>query len=82
MALKDESFATVKRGPESWNYIYVALGFAIAIEATVIHMALHFPWNVGVFVLVGGFTFWLFIFNGWFQNKLIGIKNKYESKSR
>jgi hypothetical protein len=28
----------VKRGPESWSYIYIALGFALTIEATVVSM--------------------------------------------
>jgi hypothetical protein len=38
----------VKRGPESWGYIYTVLGFVITIESTVIGMMtpLMFPWNV------------------------------------
>jgi hypothetical protein len=28
------------------------------------------------------FTVYLFLFNGWFQNLLIGIKNWYEGKAR
>jgi hypothetical protein len=75
---------TVKRGPESWTYIYVMLGFALAIEATVITMVepVKFPWNIAIFVVIAGMTFWLFINNGWFQNKLIGMKHRYEEKGR
>lgn len=75
---------TVRRGPESWTYIYVVLGFALAIEATVITMVepIKFPWNVVLFIAVAAATFWLFIFNGWFQNKLITMKLAYENKGR
>ena len=42
--------ASVVRGPESWNYIYVFLGFALAMEGTTIGMfPLSFPWNIIVF---------------------------------
>ena len=74
----------VTRGSESWAYIYVALGFTLAIEGTVIQMidCLKFPSNLIMYVAVGALTFWLFLFDGWFQNKLIGLKNKYESRAR
>jgi len=76
--------ATVKRGPESWGYIYVTLGFALAIEGTIIQMAtpVGFPWNLIAYFVLAAFTFWLFIGNGWFQNKLIGMKIRYEEKDR
>ena len=76
--------ASVRRGAESWTYIYVMLGFALTIEATVVTMIepLKFPWNLVVYAIIGIITFWLFIDNGWFQNKLISMKLKYEDKSR
>jgi hypothetical protein len=72
----------VKRGPESWSYIYIALGFALTIEPTVVSMIepLKFPWNIITYLIVGGLTFWLFLNNGWFQNKLVGLKIRYEEK--
>lgn len=84
MKIADSLDATVTRGPVSWNYIYVTLGFAIAIEGTIIQMIspLIFPWNVATFVVLAALTFCLFLFNGRFQNKLIGLKNNYEAKSR
>ena len=74
--------AKIRRGPESWAYIYIALGFALTIEGTTIDMALSFPWNLLSYLVVGALTVWLFLFNGWFQNKLIGIKAKYEAAAR
>jgi hypothetical protein len=42
----------VTRGPEGWAYSYIALGFALSIEATIVQMIdpLHFPWNVAAYV--------------------------------
>jgi hypothetical protein len=81
----DTVSATVTRGPASWAYIYVALGFALAIEGTVVQMStppLIFPWNLVAYGVVAAITFWLFAFNAWFQNKLIGLKNRYENQPR
>lgn len=76
--------ASVKRGPESWSYIYTVLGFVVAVEATVIGMMtpLTFPWNIVLFVIVAAITIWQFIENGWLHNKLIGLKIRYENKAR
>lgn len=75
---------TVTRGPDSWAYIYIVLGFAIAIEASVIAQVepLKFPWNLIAFLLVAGITTWALLTTGWLQNKLIGLKLKYENKAR
>lgn len=74
----------IKRGPESWSYIYVALGFALSIEASVVTMIepLKFPWNLVIYAFVSLMTFAMFINNRWFQSKLIGLKNRYEAKER
>lgn len=74
----------VKRGQQSWAFIYVMLGFALAIEGTIIGMItpLVFPWNLIVYAVLGVITFWLFIDNGRFQNKLIAMKTRYEDKGR
>jgi uncharacterized membrane protein len=76
--------AKVKRGPESWAFIYIALGFVLTIESTIIVMItpLSFPYNIIVYAIVALISVWLFIENGWFQNKLIGCKNRYENKLR
>ncbi len=66
MKLADGLTATVKRGPESWAFIYTTLGFALAIESAVVAMIepLRFPWNVVVYVVVAILTFRLFIASG------------------
>jgi hypothetical protein len=74
----------VTRGPEGWAYIYIALGFALSIEATIVQMIdpLHFPWNLAAYAVIALSTAWLFLSSGWFHNKLIGWKDRYEGKSR
>lgn len=73
----------VGRGPDSWTYIYVVLGFTLSIGGTIIQMTpLVFPWNLAIFLVFGVIAFWLFIFNGKFQSKLIGLKLDYENKTR
>lgn len=80
--MKSSVNTQVIRGKESWNYIYIFLGFAISIEATVIGMItpLLFPYNLLAFAATAAITFNLFLFNSRFQNKLIGLKNRYEDK--
>ncbi len=77
---------TVRRGEKSWNYIYIALAFAITFEGTVIQMiptdVLRFPWNVVTYLGVGIATGYLFLECGWLQNKLLGWKSRYEDKDR
>jgi len=75
---------TVKRGPETWAYIYIVLGFLLTIESTVIGMMtpLKFPWNVIVFVIIAAITVWTFIECKWVHNKLVTLKIRYENKER
>ena len=80
----DRASGEVKRGPESWNFVYIVLGFTLSIEGTAISMVepLKYPFNLTAFVIFTAFTVWLFLFNGWFQNKLIACKATYEDKFR
>jgi hypothetical protein len=80
----DRVSATVVRGPDSWTFIYVLLGFALTIEGNFIQMIrpLDYPWNLVVFLAAMLVTVWLFIFSGRFQNWLIGMKIKHETKAR
>jgi hypothetical protein len=84
MAMALNAVGKVKLGRESWDFIYIWLGFALTIEAGVVGLItpLDFPRNVVVYAVLGALTFWLFIFNGRFQEKLIGMKNDYENKPR
>lgn len=74
---------TVKRGPESWSFIYITLGFMLTIEGTVVAMLnLQLPWNLLTYAGLSAVTFWLWMCTGSFQNKLIGWKNDYEGRER
>jgi hypothetical protein len=74
--------AKVIRGPQSWAFIYMALGFTVAIELTMISLLSERPWNAMLCAGAVAFTVYLFVFNGWFQNKLLGIKQWCEGKAR
>jgi hypothetical protein len=75
--------AKVQRGPQSWNYIYITLGFVISIEGTIVGMTpLAFPFNVIVYAIIAAITGWFWLNSGWLHNKLIGLKNRYETKPR
>ena len=75
--------AQVKRRPESWNYIYVFLGFTLAIEGDVIQMLqMDRTWSLVPYAALASATVYLFLNNGWFQNKLTGMKSLYEEKWR
>jgi hypothetical protein len=81
MALK----ATLQaiRGPISWGYFYILLGFAISIEGTIIQMTpLRFPWNILLFLTIGCTTGYLILGNGWCQDKLVGLKERIENTPR
>ena len=76
----DSSDATVRRGQESWMFIYIVLGFALAIEGSVFQMIFGFPTNLIVYIVVGAGTFWLCLYNGQFQDAVIEWKNSYENQ--
>lgn len=82
--LKDEVDAEVRRGSESWAYIYVTLGFMLTIEAGVVALVapLIWPRNIIAYSALGVFTAYLWLFSGWFQNKLIRWKGQYENTPR
>ncbi len=84
IVIRDKATAVIRRGPDSWMSIYIALGFTLSIEGTFLQMfePLRFPYSLVVYMALMAITFWLFICNGWFQNKLIGIKSRYENKAR
>ncbi|MGB6324939.1 MAG: hypothetical protein WBG11_03955 [Methylocella sp.] len=80
--IKDSVSTSVKRRPKSWNYIYVMLGFVLAIGGTVISMLPFGARKILTYALFAAAAIGLFLFNGWFQNKLIALKIAYENKAR
>jgi hypothetical protein len=82
MSATDRSDAIVRRGQESWIFIYIVLGFALTIEGLVFDMIFYFPTNFILYIVVGAATFWLCLYNEQFQNALIEWKNRYENQAR
>lgn len=79
--LSDHVAAMVKRGPVSWAYFYTLLGFALTIETGIASM-FKLPWALVGLVIVAAATIHLVLYNGWFQNRLLGWKARYESAER
>lgn len=76
--------ATVKRGAASWSYIYITLGFMLTLEAALIAFITPLTWprNLITYLAASAITAHLWLFSGWFQNKLVGWKARYEDVSR
>jgi len=82
-SLNGQTDTTVKRGQESWTYIYISLGFSLTITGSMISMIPDFfPSNILLFLICIVTLIWLFLFNGWFQNFLIKSKQNCEAKAR
>ena len=73
--------ARIKRGEASWAYFYTLLGFALTIETGIASM-FELPWSLIGLALAAAGTIHLIMFNGWFQNKLINWKSRYENVER
>ena len=77
---------TIKRGPETWTYLYIALGLAVAIESTAMAMipttVLGFPWNVLLYIAIVALTVWQFLENKHLHNALVGFKTRSENRAR
>ena len=73
----------IKRGEKSWNFIYILYGLILSIITFFISI-LPFDWfhKLIIFVVIVLILTWLFLFNAWFQNKIIGFKIKIEEAWR
>jgi len=73
----------IKRGKESWSFIYFVFGILLALGFTFINI-LPIRWNYKITIFIVGtpVLIYLCLFNTWFQNKLIGLKNKLEETWR
>jgi hypothetical protein len=83
--ISDKVEAETIRGEKSWQFIYIALGFAISIEGTLIQMIsppLTFPSSIILYGAVASVTFYLCICNYRFQNRILRMKRAYEDRSR
>ena len=84
MKIQNEMKAEIRRGSTSWAFFYIALGFALGIEGTIIQMItpLTFPYNVALYIVTMSVTMYAFLFCGCFQNFLLSLKHKYENTAR
>jgi hypothetical protein len=84
MRVTDHLDVKTIRGPTTWTFIYVVLGFTLSIEGTFLQMieSPRFPYNIIAYGALMAVTIWLFICNEWLHNKLMGIKGRYENKAR
>ena len=82
--MADTLEGSIIRGQNSWAYFYILLGFLVSIEATLISMLDPMAWylKIVLFVAVMLGTSWLCLESRRFQNWVIGVKNRYESRAR
>lgn len=73
--------AAVRRGDAAYTYLYVVLALLLGLFWTLVQVWPSLP---KVIVVLAGTVILvhLLLFNGWAQNKTIGLKNWYESKFR
>jgi hypothetical protein len=81
----EDDMATVKGvgqrkfTPELWSYIYVFLGFALAIEGTIVSLLdLGWCYSLPAYLLIAMITLYLFLRNRRFQDTLVKLKAKAE----
>jgi hypothetical protein len=71
---KNFATAEVIRGPESWNKLYLAYGLASALTVLVINVSeagKHYKVIISLSSLA--ILCYLFFYNGWFRNLIIGF---------
>jgi hypothetical protein len=74
----------LKRGQESWNKLYLAFGFSSVLTLQVINSSEAWK-NYKVIISLFDISIlcYLFFYNGWFRNKIIGfITKSTEMKER
>jgi hypothetical protein len=71
----------VRRGAESWTYIYVVFAVALAIEVAAFEtIPIPFPYDIVALFIVVLATGYLFLASGRFQSKLLSWKASYERR--
>jgi len=73
----------IKRGKESWAFIYCVFGILLALTLffiSILPIVRHYKIITSIVVI--SVLIYLCLFNVWFQNKLIGFKIKLEETWR
>ena len=73
----------IKRGKESWAFIYLVFGILVALALFVINtIPVSWGYKIVIFLVAVFVLIWLCLSNAWFQNKIIGLKIKIEETWR
>lgn len=73
----------VKRGKESWTFIYATFGILIALFTFFTSIIpINWIYKTIIFVVTFFLLIYLCLCNAWFQNKLIGLKIRLEETWR
>lgn len=81
--MSDKVDFKIKRGEESWKYIYTILGFMLTIEGTIVSMfSISAICKILLFFITIAVTSFLFFESSKFQNILFSFKSKMEEKLR
>lgn len=69
--------ASVKRGQGSWDTLHLAYGISSILAVQVISASEAFKgWKVALITADLAALIYLYYYNGWFRNKVIGVVNK------
>ena len=81
--MRDSLEKRIKRGKESWTFIYFVFGVLFALATFIISIiSVNWIYKTVVFVVTFFILIYLCLCNVWFQNKLIGLKIKLEETWR
>jgi len=81
--MKNEPDKRIKRGERSWNYFWMMYALTLAFTLSIIN-AIPFCWYWKLTVIVLSFLLlgWLCLLNAWFENRILGLQVKLETKWR
>jgi|SRR5476651_650101 len=83
VGVSDHFDIKIVRGSTSWAFLSLCYGLFVAIELGIIQLLpLGFPWGLLLFIVLFGGTAWLVFCHGRFQDWLITIKVKHQSRAR
>lgn len=73
--MKDVLEKKIKRGKESWTFIYFAFGIFVAFSTFLLSIIpVDWTYKVVAFLAASLLLIYLCLCSAWFQNKLIGLK--------
>jgi hypothetical protein len=74
--------AGIRRGENSWQTLYLGLGFTLTVGGTLIQFILPWAWNLVVYLAFIFLAYGLFIWNDWFQKWFLRLVRWTEERLR